>query len=269
MGTAAVPSKVMTVPAFFGCLLTAYGPALALFFVTVAKDPVRIIILILSAFFWLLSLLTSSIWWFAVVPLREELAFGLVFSIIFQETFRFFIYLLLRKADAWLKKLTESEQTVMFDNRHILAYVVGLGFGLMSGAFSMANVLADSLGPGTLGFGGEHPNFFMVSATYCSIMILLNTLWGVITFDAYDRRSWFGVVYVWATHLLVSCLSLLNRRGLYGATVAPAFIVLILTAVLAFRAAGGKVSGLIKCLSQPQRIFISPPANVEVPAGSH
>ena len=37
----------MTVPAFFGCLLTAYGPALALFFVTVAKDPVRIIILIL------------------------------------------------------------------------------------------------------------------------------------------------------------------------------------------------------------------------------
>ena len=55
------------------------------------------------------------------------------------------------KADAWLKKLTESESTQMFNNRHILAYVVGLGFGTMSGAFSLVNVLADSLGPGTLG----------------------------------------------------------------------------------------------------------------------
>ena len=37
----------MTVAAFFGCFLTAYGPAIALFFLTVAKDPVRVIILIL------------------------------------------------------------------------------------------------------------------------------------------------------------------------------------------------------------------------------
>lgn len=256
----------MTVPAFFGCLLTAYGPAMALFFVTVAKDPVRIIILILSAFFWLLSLLLSSIWWFAVVPLRDELAFGLVFSVIFQEAFRFFIYLLLRKADAWLKKLTESEQTQMFHNRHILAYVVGLGFGMMSGAFSLANVLADSLGPGTVGFGGESANFFMISATYCSVMILLNTLWGVITFDAYDRKYWLGIAYVWATHILVSCLSLLNRGGLYGASVAPAFLVLLATAALAFRTVGGQVSGLVKCLTHPQRLFVSPPTVVDVPA---
>jgi anterior pharynx defective protein 1 len=37
----------MTVLAFFGCALTAYGPALSLFALTIAKDPVRIIILIL------------------------------------------------------------------------------------------------------------------------------------------------------------------------------------------------------------------------------
>jgi anterior pharynx defective protein 1 len=57
-----------------------------------------------------------------VVPLREQLAFGLVFSIIFQELFRFFIYALLSKADAVLKKLTENEQTRIFENKHILAY---------------------------------------------------------------------------------------------------------------------------------------------------
>ena len=53
----------MTAFTFFGCALTAYGPALSLFLITIASDPVKIIILILSAFFWLLSLLLSSILW--------------------------------------------------------------------------------------------------------------------------------------------------------------------------------------------------------------
>ena len=86
----------MTAYTLIGCGLTAYGPGLSLFMVTIAKDPVRIIILILSAFFWLLSLLLSSLFWFAVVPLRGTLAFGLVFSVLFQEIFRFLIYVLLR-----------------------------------------------------------------------------------------------------------------------------------------------------------------------------
>jgi len=91
----------MTVTAFFGCALTAYSPPLALFIVTIAKDPVRVIILILSAFFWLLSLLFSSIIWYIAKAIAgsQILAVGLVFSIAFQELFRFLIYLLLSKAD--------------------------------------------------------------------------------------------------------------------------------------------------------------------------
>ena len=56
----------MTALAFFGCAFTAYGPALSLFLFTIASDPVKIIILILSAFFWLLSLLFSSVLWLIV-----------------------------------------------------------------------------------------------------------------------------------------------------------------------------------------------------------
>ena len=37
----------------------------------------------------------------------------------------------------------------------LLCILVGLGFGLMSGAFSLMNVLADILGPGTVGLHGE------------------------------------------------------------------------------------------------------------------
>ena len=57
------------------------------------------------------------------------MAIGLVFSVLFQETFRYLIYLLLDKADAYLKKLTETEETQIFANKHILAYVVGLVSG--------------------------------------------------------------------------------------------------------------------------------------------
>ena len=69
-----------------------------------------------------MSLLFSSILWSAVVPLKQKLAFGLVFSIFFQELFRFGIYALLSKADAYLKKLTENEETKIFANKHILSY---------------------------------------------------------------------------------------------------------------------------------------------------
>lgn len=77
----------MTVAEFFGCAFLAFGPCLAMFSFTIAHDPIRIIILIAAAFFWLVALLLSSVIWFAVVPLRDFLAFGLVFSVIFQVGF--------------------------------------------------------------------------------------------------------------------------------------------------------------------------------------
>jgi len=237
----------MTAFTFFGCALTAYGPALSLFLITIASDPVKIIILILSAFFWLLSLLLSSILWKIVGTFSDEIAIGLVFSVLFQETFRFLIYLLLHKADAYLKKLTENEETQIFANKHILAYVVGLGFGLMSGAFSLVNVLAASLGPGTLGFNGEPHNFFIVSSIMTLCMILLNTAWGVIFFASLDSGTYWQTAWVVCSHMLVSCLSLLNSQNsgaLYPATLLPSYLVLVVSLVLAVRVAGGTVAGL-------------------------
>ena len=103
--------------------------------------------------------------------------------------------------------------------------VVGLGFGLMSGVFSMVNVLADSYGPGTLGnlsisihsdlwlrekrfsgWEGEPTDFFMYSAAWVNAMILANTFWGIITFVGYSRkgREWPDLVKSW--HQILSCL---------------------------------------------------------------
>lgn len=100
----------------------------------------------------------------------------------------------------------------MFECFHVIVFsVVGLGFGMMSGAFSLVNVLADSIGPGTVGFNNEPQDFFMVSALQGMAMILLQTFWGIITFDALDGKKWIYLAYVWVTHLLVSCLVSTHR----------------------------------------------------------
>ena len=39
----------------------------------------------------------------------------------------------------------------------------GLGFGMISGAFSLVNVLGDMSGPGTLGIKGDSQAFYLVS----------------------------------------------------------------------------------------------------------
>lgn len=84
--------------------------------------------------------------------------------------------------------------------------VCGLGFGMISGIFSLVNVLSDSLGPGTIGLRGGSDMFFFVSAFHTLCFILLHTFWSVVFFNALDRRNVYGVVGVLAAHLVVSSL---------------------------------------------------------------
>lgn len=232
---------------FFGCSLIAFGCPMAMFMLTVAKDPVRIIILIASAFFWLLSLLMSSLLWFVVIPLRKYLVFGLVFSVIFQELFRFCYYKILRKAEVGLKKVTEADAQI--SNRQTLSYVSGLGFGLMSGAFSLVNVLADSIGPGTVGIKGDSDMFFITSAFTTLAFILLHTFWGIIFFQAMDYARYWKIALIILIHMTVSLLTLLNIKQLYAATLIPVYIAVVCMGVWAFFSAGGSVLGLKTCFT--------------------
>jgi len=115
----------MTVSEFFGCSFVAFGPALAMFVFTIAKDPIRVIILIASSFFWLLSLLISAVIWMCV-PIDEHLVVGLVVSVIMQEVFRFVVYKIIRYSEYNLELITENGKELV-ENKHILAYVAGLG----------------------------------------------------------------------------------------------------------------------------------------------
>lgn len=77
-------------------------------------------------------------------------------------------------------------------------------------------------------------------------MILLNTFWSVIFFNGVDEKHYLKIVWVVGSHFFVSGLSFLNRNELYAATILPSYIILIITAIMAFRCAGGTSKSIMQ-----------------------
>lgn len=61
----------------------------------------------------------------------------------FQELFRYGLYKIIRKTETGLAEVADDSR--ISENKHILSYVSGLGFGIMSGAFGLVNILADAV----------------------------------------------------------------------------------------------------------------------------
>jgi len=215
-----------------------------------------------GAFFWLLALLVSALLWFAVVPLRNVVYFGLFFSVGFQELFRFFYFLLLKKAESGLEKVSQNGMHIegvhsLKNAKHTIALVCGLGFGFMSGAFAFINILADSNGPGTVGFPASAGllkeddfnnkisyTFFFTSALSTSAFILLHVFWNIIFWYGCRNRNVVCVGVVIASHFLLSGLSLVNRMGFHEASLPITYAVLVMTMVWSFFIAGGSIKNL-------------------------
>ncbi|XP_055648637.1 gamma-secretase subunit Aph-1b-like [Falco peregrinus] len=87
-----------------------------------------------------------------------------------------------------------------------MAYVAGVGFGLMSGTFSMINLLADTLGPGTMGIHGDSQLYFLASAFMTMVLIFLHTFWGILFFHGCEHWRWWEITAVVVMHLTVSGL---------------------------------------------------------------
>uniref|UniRef100_A0A8U7N7T8 Gamma-secretase subunit APH-1 n=1 Tax=Corvus moneduloides TaxID=1196302 RepID=A0A8U7N7T8_CORMO len=177
----------MGAAAFFGCAAIAFGPAAALVLLTVAAEPLRVLVLVAGS-----------------------------------------------SAGSPASNCSMS----------------GLSFGIISGIFSIVNILADSSGPGTVGIHGDSPYYFITSAFLTMALVLLHTFWGVIFFDACERRHTGGLGLVVGGHLLASGLTFLNPW--YEASLGPIFILTLCTGLWAFRTAGGSFRNILKCLSCKQ-----------------
>ncbi|NWI13547.1 APH1B secretase, partial [Crypturellus soui] len=215
-------------------------------------------------FFWLVSLLLSSLIWFIAVkasdpnnePLQKRLLiFGVMFSVLLQEAFRFLYYKLLSwlgpnmlslcgKAIKGLMALSEDGCSLISIQQ--MAYVAGVGFGLVSSAFSMINLLADALGPGTVGIYGDSQLYFLTSAFMTMVLIFLHTFWGILFFHSCENRSWQEIVAVVVMHLAVSALSFCNP--VYMGSLVPSYVLMAVAATWAYLLLGGSAQNVRRFL---------------------
>ncbi|XP_065901962.1 gamma-secretase subunit Aph-1b-like [Dysidea avara] len=224
-----------------GYLFIAFGPSLSLFFFTVARNPHEVIVMIVGAFFWNLSLFFASIIRVIVPPLKDEPAWSVPFAVMFQELFRYAFYKLLIKADDMLALISEDTSEL---RKHKLAYVAGMGFGVASGAIMFSNVLKSAAGPGTVGIFGDSNYFILQSAFGASIFVLLHICWGVLFFDAVRNKDWIKLVIALSSHMLASSLTLLNSW--YSPVYSLVFcaILLVLLAIYSLHTAGANFKKL-------------------------
>lgn len=99
----------MTVLEFWGGALIAFGPALAMFSLTVAHDPIKVILLISSSFFWLLSFLLVAICWAVISKFCDQLIIGVVLAVASQEAFRYLFHMVTKRAQIVLHQMMANE----------------------------------------------------------------------------------------------------------------------------------------------------------------
>ncbi|KAG5856419.1 hypothetical protein ANANG_G00007760 [Anguilla anguilla] len=227
----------MGLAVFFGCSFITFGPAFALLMFTVTDSPVRVIILVVGASLWLVGLVLSSLMWYALVSLcggsdpnlqLQLLAAVAAVAVFIQEALRAASYKL-------LSFVVKGGPTLSLQQK---AFVSGLAFGLMSSAFSFANILSVSLGPGIVGIHGESSHFFITSAFQAMMQSGLQVCWSVLLFSACERRSWARGVAVVLSHLLSCGLSFLNPR--YCLSLLLQSVLLVAVVMWSWVEAGGR-----------------------------
>ena len=115
--------------------------------------------------------------------------------------------------------------------------------------FTSVNVLADSLGPGTVGIKGDPADFFVTSALLTLAFVLLHVFWSVVFFHCCDRKGVyraFGIFAVVASHGLASGLTLLNqgKQPNYYVSIISAYVIVVAFAAWAYKLAGGSCQSL-------------------------
>ncbi|KAJ3058057.1 GTPase-activating protein S13, partial [Podochytrium sp. JEL0797] len=163
------------------------------------------------AFFYLLSILLSSAFWFAASnSLKANVVFSLCVAIALQEAGRVGFWWLIKlsvgfRVWGWcvipelgLTKLSGLPASL---NRLKFSYSAGLGYGIMSGLVLYVTQLANSSDPGVI-YCRSCPtqDMFFISALTTCIFIFLHTTWGILTFDSLWNRQRWQIPYVVASH---------------------------------------------------------------------
>ncbi|KAJ1564484.1 gamma secretase complex protein, partial [Nowakowskiella sp. JEL0078] len=168
----------MPLLAFVGNALTAFGPALAVFFLYVRKAPQNVILALTAAFFWLVGVLLASLAWFA----GAKGILGMGVAVVFQELMRAFFYWLYGKMEKSLDAWSDTPHSKL--NRPTHAFMIGYGMGLASSVVLYVGSLAESIGSGTMPCTScPSMDVFFVGAIHTVLFWALHVFWNIVFWE--------------------------------------------------------------------------------------
>ena len=201
---------------FAGCAAVAFSPAIVLFVMVVARQPDLVIVVVGSAFVWLLSISLVAFVWVVLTPLQSQLWLVLLYGALVQEAARWLTYqmharLIRGLRAAGLQAVPASRLTGPLGLAPT-AVANGLGIGVMQTLVMHSEVISRALLPGSLyTVSCTHLSVFSVSAL-CSLgMLITNVLLSVVGWTAaYPMRSYQLIGAMVLLRVLVSGSTLLN-----------------------------------------------------------
>lgn len=196
-----------------GTLLIAGGPSLAVWLGILQRRAHLLVIAILSAYTWCLSITLASVIWLAIPPLKETYPWVLFVAVSTQELSRFGLFSLFR----YMNNSPNGVEVFIRsgpENKLLTGMSVGVGFGLMSVLIHFYSVLLSSFSDDTAIYLLTCPiNFFVAAASFSLAFSILQILLGMITWPAYsDREGWPYVLIAYLMHVGITELTLINRR---------------------------------------------------------
>jgi len=223
----------------------------------IANSPRLVILTIGGSFFWLLSILLSSIWWYIIPPFQSLFYWIIPWSVFFQELFRFIFFKLYARAEKGFVRAQQTAHLTTHPDDLKASLALGLGSGITQSSVTFLSVLWDATGPGSY-FSPSCPtiSLFLVNAIMSFCFILLHCLWSVVALDGFRERNYKKMGAVVLSHLIASLLTLINLP--WGNCVASILLLiglLIGTAIVTWIVVIKSVS------SRNARVTARPPTN--------
>ncbi|PAV56136.1 hypothetical protein WR25_13374 [Diploscapter pachys] len=265
------------------CFIVALAPSFALFCRFVAHDPLRIILFVLGAFFWLLSLLLASFFNYFISFLLSTIVPSLIVFICLQEIVRVLYFMMLKKAQSGLNKMTSTGgQSIapgvsqLHNSRHMLALVCGLGMGVCSSLFHCMNTFAALSGEASFGLPqameANSPQIISSSSSLrpfyvaitSAILPLLHAAWTIMVWHSFHRihssASFLPAFCALITHLIMSALSFQSSNGHYILVMLTQFVLLLVCVTICHQIMGGTMKSFtnatVRCVTL--RAFFRP-----------
>ncbi|DAZ95259.1 TPA: hypothetical protein N0F65_002371 [Lagenidium giganteum] len=198
-------------PLFFGCILIAFGPLAAFFFVVVGQRAQLMILALSGAFVWMVSILVTSTLW-QIPALGESLEATLAVGIVLQEIARYVFFVLYTRTERAVQKVTTSTHQLPL-NDLTSSIAGGVGFALMHSLMMYGSMIAASTGARGAAFSDSCPGVPLVFSTAFMTLALtvLDVALMVIAFDGYRKKSIPSIAFVIIVHLGVGLSALANK----------------------------------------------------------